>query len=79
MTELRVTVPDQVAQRLASAGAERGRPAEDAAAEVLRLHVPAFPGESLPFIGMFEASPRALSVADAERRLEDGDDNEFPA
>lgn len=41
MTELRVTVPDEVAQRLASEAAERGTSAEEVAAEVLASHVPA--------------------------------------
>lgn len=41
MTELRVTVPDEIAQRLASEAAERGTSAEEVAAEVLASHVPA--------------------------------------
>ena len=40
MTELRVTVPEEIAERLASEAAERGTSVEDVAAEVLRLHVP---------------------------------------
>ena len=39
MTELRVVVPDEIAERLASEAAERGTSAEDVAAEVLRTHV----------------------------------------
>ena len=73
-----MTVPDEVAERLASEGAERGASAEDVAAEVLRLHTPAAHGGSLSFIGMFEAPADALSVAEAERRLEDAEDNGFP-
>ncbi len=43
MTELRVVVPDEIAERLASEAAERGTSAEDVAAEVLTLHVPGTP------------------------------------
>jgi hypothetical protein len=41
MTELRVVVPDEIAERLASEAAERGTSPEKLAAEVLKLHVPA--------------------------------------
>jgi hypothetical protein len=41
VTELRVVVPDQVAERLASEAKDRGTSAEDVAAEVLTLHFPA--------------------------------------
>jgi len=40
MTELRVTVPDEIADRLATEAAERGTSAEEVAAEVLVSHVP---------------------------------------
>jgi hypothetical protein len=40
VTELRVVVPDEIAERLATEGAQRGTSAEEVAAEVLRLHVP---------------------------------------
>ena len=43
MTELRVVVPDEIAQRLASEAAERGTSAEDVAAELLKLHVTGAP------------------------------------
>jgi len=43
VTELRVVVPDEIAERLASEAAERGTSPEDVAAEVLKLHVPAPP------------------------------------
>lgn len=77
MTELRVTIPDDVAERLAAEAAQRGTSAEDLAADVLRQHAPSAPGRSLSFIGMFDAPADATSVAEAERRLEDGDDNGF--
>ena len=51
--------------------------AEDLAADLLRRHVPAVRGRSLPFIGMFEGVPGAPSVAELERRLEDGEDPGF--
>ena len=77
MTELRVTIPDDVAERLATEAAERGTSTEDLAADLLRQHVPAARTRSLRFIGMFEGVPGAPSVAELERRLEDGDDHEF--
>jgi hypothetical protein len=40
VTELRVVVPEEIAERLASEAAERGTSAEDVAAEVLQLHAP---------------------------------------
>ena len=40
MTELRVTVPDEIAEQLASEANERGTSAEEIAAEVLVSHVP---------------------------------------
>lgn len=78
MTELRVTVPDDVAERLASEAAERGTSAEDLAADLLRQHVPAARGRSLSFIGIADALPGAPSAAEAERMLEDGEDNGYP-
>jgi hypothetical protein len=77
MTELRVNVPVEVAERLASEAAERGTSPEALAADLLSRHVPGANEHSLPFIGMFDA-PRALSVSEAERRLEDGEDGGFP-
>jgi hypothetical protein len=77
MTELRVTIPDDVAERLASEAAERGTSAEGLAADLLRQHVPAGRRHSLPFIGMFEGVPGAPSVAELERQLEDGEDDRF--
>jgi hypothetical protein len=78
VTELRVVVPDEIAERLASEAAERGTSAEDVAAEVLRLHVhaPRRTGR-FGFIGIARAKPGALSVAEAERLLEDHRDEEF--
>ena len=78
MTELRVTIPDDVAERLASEAAERGTSAEDLAAHLLRQHVPAARGNSLAFIGIADGLPGAPSAAEAERMLEDGEDNGYP-
>lgn len=78
MTELRVTVPDEVAERLASEAAERGTSAEDLAADPLRQHVPAGRRHSLSFIGIADGLPGAPSVAELERQLEDGEDPGFP-
>lgn len=73
MTELRVVVPDEIAERLASEAAERGTSAEDVAAEVLRVHAPsASAAKRFGFIGLFDG-PTDISVAEAERRLEDGE------
>jgi len=63
MTELRVTVPDEIAERLATEAAERGTSAEDVAAELLRLHVP---GSSPPrrrprFVGRGHSGRHDLS------------------
>jgi hypothetical protein len=77
MTELRVTIPDDLAERLASEAAERGTSAEDFVADLIRSHVPANRERSLSFIGMFDGVPGAPSVAELERRLEDGEDDEF--
>ena len=56
MTELRVTVPDETAERLAREAADRGTSAEDVAAEVLRLHAPLRRGTSrFGFIGIGQA------------------------
>jgi hypothetical protein len=73
MTELRVVVPDEVAERLASEAAERGTSAADVAAEVLRLHVPVHrEPKRFGFIGLFDG-PVEVGAAEAERRLEDGE------
>ncbi len=77
MTELRVTIPDDVAERLASEAAERGTSAEGLAADLLRRHVPAARRRSLPFVGMFEGVRGAPGVAELERQLEDGNDDGF--
>jgi hypothetical protein len=78
MTELRVTIPDEVAERLASEAAERGTSAEDLAADLLRRHAPPRAGRSLGFIGIGEALPGAPSAAEAERQLENGEDPGYP-
>jgi hypothetical protein len=70
VTELRVVVPDEIAERLASEAAERGTSAEDVAAEVLRLHVPAQRGTGrFGFIAIGKARP-GFSVREAEEKLE---------
>ncbi len=78
MTELRVTIPDDVAARLASEAADRGTSAEDLAADLLRQHVPAARRRSLSFIGIADGLPGAPSAAELERQLEDGEDPGFP-
>lgn len=77
VTELQVTVPDEIAERLASEASEHGTSVEDVIAQVLGSHLPAPPGRSLGFIAMFGAPPGTLSVAEAERRLEDGNNESF--
>ena len=69
VSELRVHLPDDVAERLAIAAAQRGTSAEDIAAEVLALHAPASPIRSLPFVAMFEAPP-GFDVCSAEEQFE---------
>jgi len=73
MTELRINVPDDVAARRPSEAAVRTS-AEDLAADLVRRHVPPVKG-SLSFVGMVDASEHGISVSEAERQLEDGDDN----
>ena len=77
MTELHVTISDDLAERLAAEAAERGTSAEDLAADSLRKYVAATRERSLSFIGMFEGVPGLPSAADLERRLEDGEEDEF--
>ncbi len=73
VTELKVIVPDDVARRLASEAAERGTSTEEVAAEVLRLHArPPATESGFGFIGLFDG-PVGVSVAEMERRLEDGE------
>ena len=70
VTELRVTVPDETAERLAREAADRGTSAEDVAAEVLRLHAPLRRGTSrFGFIGIGQAR-QGFSARQAEERLE---------
>ena len=70
MTELRVVVPDEIAERLASEAADRGTSAEEVAAEVLRLHViPRSATGRFGFIGIGTARP-GFSAREAEERLE---------
>jgi hypothetical protein len=77
MVELQVTVPDEIAERLASAAAQRGTSAEDVAADVLEQHTPAASKtKRFGFIGLFDG-PVEVSVAEAERRLEDGEHEGF--
>ena len=62
MTELRVVVPDEIAERLAAEASERGTSAEDVAAEVLRLHVPGAPPRRRPrFVGKGHSGRHDLS------------------
>src|SRR5208283_687702 len=70
VTELRVTVPEETAERRASEAADRGTSAEDVAAEVLRLHAPLRRGTSrFGFIGIGQARP-GFSARQAEESLE---------
>jgi hypothetical protein len=69
VTELRVVVPDEIAERLASEAAQRGTSPEDVAAEVLRLHAPARPGgHRLSFIGIGRSGSRD-SVAERHEEI----------
>jgi hypothetical protein len=69
VTVLRVVVPDETAERLASEGAQRGASAEDVDAEVLTLHAPAGSGDGLGFIALAHAKP-GFSVRLDEQRME---------
>jgi hypothetical protein len=62
VTELRVSVSDEVAHRLAAEAAERGSSAEDLAAELLTAHVPVTPkGRRFGFIGIEHSGRHDLS------------------
>ncbi|MFZ2056788.1 MAG: hypothetical protein WAV54_05220 [Acidimicrobiales bacterium] len=62
MTELRVVVPDEIAERLAAEAADRGTSTEEVASEVLVLHVPAAQNRRLPrFVGMGHSGRHDLS------------------
>ena len=62
VTELRVVVPDEIAERLAAEAADRGTSTEQVASEVLVLHVPAAQNRRLPrFVGMGHSGRHDLS------------------
>lgn len=72
-----MVVPEEVAERLAAKAVERGTTPESVAAEVLSQHTPQpSNGRRFAFIGMFD-SWTGPSVAEAERQLEDGEDEGF--
>jgi hypothetical protein len=69
MTELRVVVPDEIAERLASEAAERGTSPEDVAAEVLRTHaLSRTGGHRLSFIGIGRSRSRD-SIAERHEEI----------
>ena len=62
VTELRVVVPDEIAERLAAEAADRGTSTEQVASEVLVLHVPAAQNRRLPrFVGKGHSGRHDLS------------------
>lgn len=63
MTELRVVIPDEVAERLALTAAEQGTSAEDVAAQVLTSHTPTRPKAKAlpPWIGAIRSGRTDLS------------------
>ena len=62
MTESRVVIPDEVAERLALTAAEQGTSAEDIAAQVLTSHTPPATAKSLPsWIGAIRSGRTDLS------------------
>ena len=70
VTELRVVVSDEIAERLAFEATERGTSVEDVAAEVLRLHAPSERGAArCVVISIGQARP-VVSAREAEERLE---------
>jgi hypothetical protein len=70
VTELRVVVPEDIAERLAERAQREHTTPEDVAAEVLRLHVAVRPAaERFAFIGIGRAKP-GFSAKEAEERLE---------
>lgn len=79
MTELHVHIPDDVAQRLAAAAAERGTSTEDVAAAVLTQHAPTATeapvndktGHRFAFIGIGSSGRSDLSERVEELLAED--------
>jgi len=69
VTELRVTVPDEIAERLASEATEQGTSVEDVAADVLRLHIWTALGDGLDFIDLARSKP-GFSARRAQAQLE---------
>lgn len=69
MTELRVVVSVEIAERLASEATERGTSPEEVAAEVLRLHAPSpAGGHRFSFIGIGGSGSRD-SVAERHEEI----------
>jgi len=78
MTELHVHIPDDVAERLAAAAAERGSTTEDIAADVLTQHAPTTTevppnttGHRFAFIGIGSSGRSDLSERVEELLAED--------
>ena len=67
MTKLTIEVPDDVAQRVADAAAERGVAPEKLAGEVLAEQFPAHRGPS--FIGIGASGQRGESVAEQHKEI----------
>ena len=69
MTELRVLVPDELADMVANEARERGVTQDEVVVEAIREHVPRSPGGPLSFIGLGRAKP-GFSTRLAEERME---------
>lgn len=61
MTELRVVVPDEIAERFAAKAAERGTSAEEVAAETLVSHAPEAPHVLPAWVGAMHSGRGDLS------------------
>lgn len=67
MTKLTIEVPDDVAQRVADAAADRGLAPEALAGEVVAERFP--PRRKLGFIGIGSSGQRGESVADRHKEV----------
>jgi hypothetical protein len=78
--ELRVVIPDEIAERLAAEAADRGTSTEEVASEVLVLHVPAASNQRRPrFVGKGHSGRHDLSERVEEVLSADAKILDYPA
>jgi hypothetical protein len=78
--ELRVVIPDEIAERLAAEAADRGTSTEEVASEVFVLHVPAASNQRRPrFVGKGHSGRHDLSERVEEILSADAKILDYPA